>query len=78
VADVHGGAATEAVAMARYQRARDALSARLYAAVETIATYSWTMPRLRRLLLEASSAMTEQLEVMRRVDRHASAPAVTP
>jgi flavin-dependent dehydrogenase len=67
VMDMLGGAATEAAALAGYQRTRDVLSARLYAAVEEIASYDWSMAGLRQLLLEASSAMTEQIEVMERL-----------
>jgi flavin-dependent dehydrogenase len=67
VIDMHGRAVTEAAALAGYQQTRDDLSARLYGAVEAIASYEWTMPRLKQLLLEASSAMTEQIEVMQRL-----------
>lgn len=69
IVDIHRGTATEPVALARYQRTRDALSARLYTAVESIASYSWTLRQLRQLLKEASSAMTEQIEVMQAFDR---------
>lgn len=69
VMDIKGGTASEADALARYQRSRDALCARMYAAVEAIASYSWTMPQLRQLLIEASSAMTEQIEAMQRFVR---------
>ncbi|HEX6337290.1 MAG TPA: NAD(P)/FAD-dependent oxidoreductase [Jiangellaceae bacterium] len=69
VVEMHGGAISESAALAGYQRTRDALSARLYAAVEAIASYEWTMPRLRQLLLEASSAMTEQMEILQRLDQ---------
>jgi hypothetical protein len=52
------------------------LSARLYAAVEAIATYEWTMPGLKQLLLEASSAMTEQIETLQRLEHeHGPVPA---
>lgn len=73
--DMHGGTVSETAALARYQRTRDALSARLYGAVETIASYEWSMPKLRQLLLEASSAMSEQIEVMQRLDQ---APGLVP
>lgn len=70
VVATQGGTTTEAAALAGYQQARDVLCARLYTAVESIATYSWTLPQLRRLLLEASSAMTEQIEVVQNLDRN--------
>ena len=77
VVDMHGGAATETSALAGYQRARDTLNARLYAAVEVIASYEWTMPQLKQLLREASSAMTEQIEILQRRD-HERRPALAP
>jgi flavin-dependent dehydrogenase len=76
VVDMHGGAMSESAALAGYQRTRDALSARLYAAVEAIASYEWTMARVRQLLLEASSAMTEQIEMLQRLEHeHGLVPA---
>ena len=76
VVDMHGGAMSESAALAGYQRTRDMLSARLYAAVEAIASYEWTMPRLKQLLLEASSAMTEQIETLQRLEHeHGPVPA---
>ncbi len=65
VADIHSGTATEASAMAGYQTTRDALAGRLFGTVETIASFSWTIRKLRRLLLEASSAMSEQARLCR-------------
>ena len=71
-----GGGVSESPALAGCQGARDALSARLYSAVEAIASYEWTMPRLRQLLLEASSAMTEQIEILQRPEHeHRLVPA---
>lgn len=76
VVAIHRGTMSESAALAGYQRTRDALSARLYAAVEAIASYEWTMPRLKQLLLEASSAMTEQTAILQRLDRdHTPVPA---
>ncbi len=69
VTDIHGGLSTEAAALSGYQRSRDTLGARLFAAVESIASYSWTMPQLRQLLLEASSAMSEQVDATQQWDR---------
>jgi hypothetical protein len=50
--------------------ARDALAGRLFGTVETIASFTWTIPQLRRLLLEASSAMSEQVEALQGFDQH--------
>jgi flavin-dependent dehydrogenase len=69
VEQIHGGSVGEAVALARYQATRDSLAGPLFSVVETIGSYGWTMPQLRRLLLEASSAMTEQVEAMQGRDK---------
>jgi flavin-dependent dehydrogenase len=79
IGDIHDGIAIEATALAGYQKSRDALTGRLFGAVETIASHSWTVPELRRLLLEASSAMSEQVEALQSLDQHDRfAPAVQP
>jgi flavin-dependent dehydrogenase len=70
VGDSYSGAATEAIALVGYQRMRDALAGRLFGTVETIASYGWTVPQLRGLLLEASSAMSEQVEALQGFDQH--------
>ncbi|MGH8825169.1 MAG: NAD(P)/FAD-dependent oxidoreductase, partial [Jiangellaceae bacterium] len=69
VGDLHSGTATEATALAGYQKTRDALAGRLFGTVDTIASFTWTVPELRRLLLEASSAMSEQVEALQRFDQ---------
>ncbi len=58
----------EQEAMAAYQAVRDGMADHLFDVVDTIASYSWTMPELRRLLLEATSAMSEQVERLERLD----------
>jgi flavin-dependent dehydrogenase len=70
VGEIHSGAATEARALAGYQTTRDVLAGRLFGTVETIASFTWTVPQLRRLLLEASSAMSEQVEALQSFDQH--------
>jgi flavin-dependent dehydrogenase len=75
VQQIHGGTATEATALAAYQRARDTMAARLFGVVDSIGSYSWTMDELRPLLLEATSAMTEQVEVMQRLGAVPGGPA---
>jgi flavin-dependent dehydrogenase len=69
VGDMHSGTATEASALAGYQKTRDVLAGRLFGTVEVIASHSWTIPELRRLLLEASSAMSEQVEALQGFDQ---------
>jgi flavin-dependent dehydrogenase len=68
VTSVFDGTTTETEAMAGYQATRDALATRLFDVVERIGAYEWTMPELRQLLLEASSAMSEQVEALQRFD----------
>jgi flavin-dependent dehydrogenase len=68
VRDIRGGAASEAAALAGYQVQRDRLADSLFSVVESIASYRWTTAALRRMLLEASSAMTEQVEALHRLD----------
>jgi flavin-dependent dehydrogenase len=75
ITEMHSGTATEATALAGYQTARDELADRLFGTVVTIASYSWTVAQLRRLLLEASSAMSEQVEALQRFDQHDQAGA---
>jgi flavin-dependent dehydrogenase len=70
VGEIHSGTATEATALAGYQKTRDALAGRLFGTVETIASFTWTIPELQRLLLEASSAMSEQVEALQSFDQH--------
>lgn len=71
VLQIRDGTTTEALALAGYQRARDGMANRLFAVVDSIGSYSWTLPELRRLLREASSAMTEQVEALQRFDGEA-------
>ena len=68
VRDIRGGATGEAGALAGYQVQRDELAGPLFSVVESIASYRWTTAALRRMLLEASSAMTEQVEALQRLD----------
>lgn len=68
VAQVHAGAVSEPAALAGYQRARDRMAGRLFSVIDTIGSYAWTMPELRPLLLEATSAMSEQVEELERLD----------
>ena len=75
VGEIYNGTATEATALAGYQRTRDALAGRLFGTVETIASFTWTVPQIRRLLLEASSAMSEQVEALQGFDQHDQAKA---
>jgi flavin-dependent dehydrogenase len=70
VGEIHGGTATPASALAGYQETRDVLARRLFGTVEVIASFTWNIRELRRLLLEASSAMSEQVEALQGFDQH--------
>ena len=66
ICEIHSGASTEADALSEYQTTRDALAGRLFGTVDAIASLTWTIPQVHRLLLEASSAMSEQVEALQR------------
>ncbi len=63
-----GGSVPEAVALENYQRTRDRMAARLFRVMDTIGSYSWTVPELHPLLLEAAAAMGDQVEELQRLD----------
>jgi flavin-dependent dehydrogenase len=75
VFEIHSGASTEAAALTGYQQTRDALARRLFGTVDAIASLTWTVPQVRRLLLEASSAMSEQVEALQQFGQHDQASA---
>jgi 2-polyprenyl-6-methoxyphenol hydroxylase-like FAD-dependent oxidoreductase len=64
VVEVACGLRPEGLALSAYQRQRDALSRRLFEATEEIAGYAWDMTRIRGLLREVSSAMTDEVEAL--------------
>ena len=49
-------------ALAAYQAVRDRLSLPMMDVVERIASYSWDLPEVARLLRALSSAMTDEVE----------------
>jgi 2-polyprenyl-6-methoxyphenol hydroxylase-like FAD-dependent oxidoreductase len=59
---IHTGNATEAEALSAYQSTRDALALPLLTKADAISSYRWTVTEVQRLLLDASSAMSEQFE----------------
>lgn len=61
IRDVLAGAVPEAAASARYQATRDHLSGPLFDVTERIASYTWDLTEIRRLLREVSSAMSAEL-----------------
>jgi flavin-dependent dehydrogenase len=55
------GCVPEAAALARYQAMRDRLSYQLFDVTERVATYTWDLDEIRRLLRQVSSAMTAEV-----------------
>ncbi|MGK5172085.1 NAD(P)/FAD-dependent oxidoreductase [Geodermatophilus sp. CPCC 205761] len=51
-------------ALAGYAASRDALSLPMLRVVEQIAAHDWDLPRIRALLMELSSAMVDEIELL--------------
>jgi flavin-dependent dehydrogenase len=64
VVETASGLRPESLALSAYQRQRDALSRSLFDTTEEIAGYDWDMTRIRKLLREVSSAMTDEVEAL--------------
>ncbi|HEX5769937.1 MAG TPA: NAD(P)/FAD-dependent oxidoreductase [Nocardioidaceae bacterium] len=77
VVEAVSGARPEPQALAAYQRQRDALSTRLFAATEAITAYDWDMADIRRLLREVSSAMTDEVEALEALPDRVTTPVWT-
>lgn len=77
VVEAVSGARPEPHALAAYQRQRDALSTRLFAATEAITAYDWDMADIRRLLREVSSAMTDEVEALEALPDRVTTPVWT-
>jgi flavin-dependent dehydrogenase len=56
------------LALADYQATRDHLTVRMADVVDEIAAFDWSLARLRRLLLEMSSAMAGEVEALTALD----------
>jgi hypothetical protein len=69
--------ANDADALTGYRNRRDQMADRLFSVVDSIGSYRWTMATLRPLLLEASAAMTEQVEALQVLGALASRPSHT-
>lgn len=72
VVDTLSSKAPESDALESYQRQRDRLSERLFDVTDRIASYRWTLEEVPGLLREASSAMTDEVEFLQRLDVHAA------
>lgn len=57
-----GGTLQRAVAGARYETARECLSAALFEATEDVAAYDWDVERVQALLRRVSSAMSDEVD----------------
>jgi 2-polyprenyl-6-methoxyphenol hydroxylase-like FAD-dependent oxidoreductase len=64
VVEAAAGVCPEAVTLAGYQRQRDRLSSTFFDTTDQIAAYDWDMARIRRLLRQVSSGMTDELELL--------------
>jgi flavin-dependent dehydrogenase len=74
VHDVLAEGAPECVALSRYQRTRDRLSAWLFEVTEAVAGYAWDAEGIRGLLRQVSAAMTDEVEHLQALpDRHLGA-----
>lgn len=69
VGEIHGGTASEHRALGIYQRTRDALSGRLFEAIDEVASYRWDLDRLRDRLMQMSVEMTKESEVLEHLDQ---------
>jgi flavin-dependent dehydrogenase len=70
-----GGGAPEAAALKAFQRERDRLSVRLFDVTDRIAAHDWTEEEVRRLLIELTAAMSDEIDAVLALDRSAP-PAV--
>ena len=61
--------------LARYQATRDRLSTRLFDTTDAIAGYGWDVDAINALLLQLSSAMTDEVEALAALDLMAPATA---
>ena len=66
VVEVLAGGAAEDAALARYQATRDRLSRGLFDATEAVAAYAWDLEEVRGLLRRVSSAMSDEVDHLRR------------
>jgi flavin-dependent dehydrogenase len=63
--DVLAARASEAAALASYQATRDRLSRALFEVTDDVAAYDWDADRVRVLLRQVSSAMSDEVDHLR-------------
>jgi flavin-dependent dehydrogenase len=61
---VIAGGEDESAALRHYQARRDRVAGPLFGPIDGIASYDWTLSGVRRLLLELSSAMSDEVETL--------------
>jgi len=54
----------DVAAFSGYQARRDHIAGPMFAAVDQLAAYEWTLPTVRRLLLELSSGMSDEVDAL--------------
>lgn len=64
-----GNGVAEASALRAFQRQRDRLSTRLFDVTDRIAAHDWTEDEVRRLLIELTAAMSEEIDAVLALDR---------
>jgi 2-polyprenyl-6-methoxyphenol hydroxylase-like FAD-dependent oxidoreductase len=67
----------EAMTLAAYERTRDSLSSRLFAVTEAVAAFDWDLDRIRLLLREVSSAMSDEVEHLQALPERRTGVAVS-
>jgi 2-polyprenyl-6-methoxyphenol hydroxylase-like FAD-dependent oxidoreductase len=65
----------EAVALADYQAARDAVSVPMFEVIDRIASHRWTTDEIARLLKQEARLMRDEVELLRELDRTAQGGA---
>ena len=73
---VSGDVMQEAAALEHYRETRDRLSLRMHAASDEVARYEWTSDTVRDILIEMSRSMSDEVELLSKLD--VAAPAETP
>jgi hypothetical protein len=59
----------ERAALRGYQQERDRVAGPLFGPIDGLASYDWNLHAVRRLLLELSSAMSDEVEALGRWGR---------
>ena len=63
----------ETTALERYHETRDRLSLRMHAASDAVARYDWTTETVRDLLIEMAKSMSDEVELLSKLDSKSDA-----